>query len=94
MAGTVGARTRIGESNAAAISGFMVPCLSAGLYADGGYAGPQFQAGPTRVMRQVEVEIVKRSDAVKGFAVLPKRWIVGPIQSDTAFHKMFCEMHP
>jgi transposase len=46
------------------------------LYADGGYAGPQFQAGLTRVMRQVEVEIVKRSDTVKGFAVLPKRWIV------------------
>jgi transposase len=46
------------------------------LYADGGYQGPQFQAGLTRVMRQVEVEIVKRSDAVKGFAVLPKRWIV------------------
>ena len=46
------------------------------LYADGGYAGPQFQAGLTRVMRQVEVEIVKRSDVVKGFAVLPKRWIV------------------
>ena len=27
-------------------------------------------------MRDVDVEIVKRSDAVKGFAVLPKRWIV------------------
>ena len=25
---------------------------------------------------RVEVEIVKRSDAAKGFAVLPKRWIV------------------
>ncbi len=46
------------------------------LYADGGYQGPQFQAGLHQAMRQVEVEIVKRSDAVKGFAVLPKRWIV------------------
>ena len=46
------------------------------LYADGGYAGPQFQAGLRDAMRQVEVEIVKRSDAAKGFAVLPKRWIV------------------
>ena len=46
------------------------------LYADGGYAGPQFQAGLREAMRQVEVEIVKRSDAAKGFAVLPKRWIV------------------
>ena len=46
------------------------------LYADGGYAGPQFQAGLARAMRQVGIEIVKRSDAAKGFAVLPKRWIV------------------
>ena len=46
------------------------------LYADGGYQGPKFQDGLRRAMRQVEVEIVKRSDAVKGFAVLPKRWIV------------------
>ena len=28
------------------------------------------------VMRQVDVEIVKRSDAAKGFRVLPKCWIV------------------
>jgi transposase len=46
------------------------------LYADGGYQGPVFQAGLRRVCRQVEVEIVKRSDHAKGFAVLPKRWIV------------------
>jgi len=46
------------------------------LYADGGYAGPQFQAGLAQAMRQVEVEIVKRSDATKGFTALPKRWIV------------------
>ena len=46
------------------------------LYADGGYAGPRFQAGLAGAMRQVEAEVVKRSDAAKGFAVLPKRWIV------------------
>lgn len=46
------------------------------LYADGGYQGPQFQAALLDVVRDVDVEIVKRSDAVKGFAVLPKRWIV------------------
>jgi len=45
------------------------------LYADGGYAGPLFQAGLGRVMRRLNVEIVKRSDAGK-FVVLPKRWIV------------------
>ena len=36
----------------------------------------QFQAGLRRVCRRVRVEIVKRSDQAKGFAVLPKRWIV------------------
>lgn len=46
------------------------------LYADGGYQGPQFQAGLRRVMRQVDVQIVKRSDAAARFTVLPKRWIV------------------
>ncbi len=47
------------------------------LCADGGDQGPQVQDGLRRVMRQVEVEIVKRSDAAKGFVVLPKRWVVG-----------------
>lgn len=46
------------------------------LYADGGYAGPQFQAGLRQAMHQVEVEVIRRSDAAKGFTVLPKRWIV------------------
>ena len=45
------------------------------LYADSGYAGPNFQQGLKRVCRQVNVEIVKRSDAGK-FVVLPQRWIV------------------
>jgi transposase len=46
------------------------------LYADGGYQGPVFQNAMTSIMAQVNVEIVKRSDQVKGFAVLPKRWVV------------------
>ncbi len=46
------------------------------LYADGGYQGPQFKAGLLDVVQQVDVEIVKRSDAAKGFTVLPKRWVV------------------
>ena len=46
------------------------------LYADGGYAGPQFQDGLRQVTLQIEVQIVKRSDAAKGFMVLPQRWIV------------------
>jgi transposase len=45
------------------------------LYADSGYTGPKFRTGLARVCRQVDVEIVKRSDAGR-FVVLPKRWIV------------------
>lgn len=46
------------------------------LYADGGYQGLVFRRALKRVLRQVRVEIVKRSDHVRGFQVLPKRWIV------------------
>ena len=46
------------------------------LYADGGYQGSQFQDALLGVVRQVNIDIVKRSDAAKGFTVLPKRWIV------------------
>ena len=45
------------------------------VYADSGYQGPKFQHGLRRVCRQINVEIVKRSDAGK-FVILPKRWIV------------------
>lgn len=46
------------------------------LYADGGYQGPAFRHALKRVLRQVNLEIVKRSDRAKGFEVLPRRWIV------------------
>jgi transposase len=46
------------------------------LYADGGYAGKTFQEGVRRALAKVNVEIVRRSDAARGFLVLPKRWIV------------------
>ena len=45
------------------------------LYADAGYQVPVFREAVARVCRQVDVEIVKRSDAGR-FVVLPKRWIV------------------
>src|SRR5450631_1285280 len=44
------------------------------LYADGGYQGPVFRRAVTKIMTQVNVEIVRRSDRAKGFVVLPKRW--------------------
>ena len=46
------------------------------LYADGGYQGPVFQTAMQRISGQIDVQIVKRSDVAKGFAVLPKRWLV------------------
>jgi transposase len=46
------------------------------LYADGGYRGPRFRQAVKKILRKIRVEIVKRSDVVKGFAVLPKRWVV------------------
>jgi putative transposase len=45
-------------------------------YADGGYQGPAFRAAVQDVLSQVKLEIVKRSDQVKGFLVLPKRRLV------------------
>src|SRR4051794_1709243 len=46
------------------------------LFTDGGYQGPAFRRAVTKIMRQVNVEIVKRSDHAKGFVVLPRRWVV------------------
>mgnify|MGYP006301505465 CR=1 FL=1 len=45
------------------------------VYADGGYAGPKLRpalhgAGEWRI------EVVKRSDAAKGFEVIPRRWVI------------------
>jgi hypothetical protein len=47
------------------------------LYADSGYQGPMFQQALRQVCRQINVEIVKRSDTGK-FVVLPKRWLRQP----------------
>ena len=45
------------------------------LFADGGYAGEKLSAalGP---LGRWTIEIVKRSDAAKGFVLLPRRWVV------------------
>ena len=44
------------------------------IWADGGYSGKDFAKAARQLGR--EIEIVKRNDDVKGFEVLPKRWIV------------------
>jgi hypothetical protein len=46
------------------------------LFADSGYQGPKFAKGLAKVLPHLDIEIVKRSDQVSGFVVLPKRWIV------------------
>jgi transposase len=46
------------------------------LFADGGYQGPKFRAELAKVLPRLIVEIVKRSDNVAGFTVLPRRWVV------------------
>ncbi len=45
------------------------------LFADGAYSGMETAAAAKRIGK-VSLEIVKRSDAAKGFVVLPKQWIV------------------
>jgi transposase len=46
------------------------------LFADGGYQGPQFREAQKKALPGLVTEIVKRSDAAKGFEVLPRRWVV------------------
>src|SRR6266545_2547388 len=38
--------------------------------------GPHFGGALAKILPDLKTEIVKRSDQVKGFVVLPKRWIV------------------
>ena len=46
------------------------------LWADGGYTGDSFAQWVREHWPELKVEVVKRSDATQGFAVLPQRWIV------------------
>ena len=45
------------------------------IFADGGYAGDKLR-GALASMGQWTLAIIKRSDAAKGFEVLPRRWVV------------------
>jgi transposase len=42
---------------------------------DGGYAGPKVR-GALKGEGDWRIEIIKRSDAARGFKVLPRRWVV------------------
>ena len=45
------------------------------IWADGGYNAWQVDVATAKVPR-LRLEIVKRSDDIKGFVVLPRRWVV------------------
>lgn len=45
------------------------------VFADGGYAGDKLRDALAALGRWT-IEIVKRSDAAKGFVLLPRRWVV------------------
>ena len=46
------------------------------LWADGGYTGAELANWVKARRPKLKVEVVKRSDTVRGFKVLPRRWIV------------------
>jgi putative transposase len=47
------------------------------IWADGAYPGPLVEGVKGwRPQRPIRLEITKRSDAVKGLVVIPKRWMV------------------
>jgi transposase len=45
------------------------------VFADGGYAGDKLKNALTEI-GDWTIEVIKRSDRVKGFVVLPRRWVV------------------
>ena len=46
------------------------------LWVDGGYSGETFAQWVKAIRPTLDVEVVKRSDNLRGFRVLPRRWIV------------------
>jgi len=53
----------------------MFPLLGK-LFADSAYRGPIFHAALAEILPHLEIDIVKRSDRLKGFVVQPRRWVV------------------
>jgi transposase len=46
------------------------------LFADSAYGGPIFRDAIAQILPGLAIEIVKRSDTIKGFIALPRRWVV------------------
>lgn len=58
------------------------------IWADGGYAGTLVEwVRSLRQRRRLRLEIIKRSDAAKGFVVLPRRWVVERTFAWLSFHR-------
>ena len=71
------------RSRAAGDGGLALPATLFGLFpflgklfADSAYQGPVFHRALAGILPDLETEIVKRSDRVKGFVVQPRRWVV------------------
>ena len=45
------------------------------VFADGGYAGDKLRAALAKIGKWT-MQIIRRSDAAKGFEILPRRWVV------------------
>ena len=45
------------------------------VFADGGYSGKKLKAALAKIGTWT-VQIVKRTDTLKGFVVIPRRWVV------------------
>lgn len=67
-------RDRDGAPDLLASLGSAFPWLRR-ICGDGGYAGPRLKGALTK-LGDWALEIVKRSGAAKGFAWLPRRWVV------------------
>jgi transposase len=60
------------------------------IWADGGYAGALLDwVANLRPVRRLRMEIVKRTDDVKGFKVLPRRWVVERTFGWLSFQRRF-----
>jgi transposase len=46
------------------------------LWVDGGYSGLEFAQWVKSIRPQLEVEVVKRTDNLAGFRILPHRWVI------------------
>ena len=56
----------------------MFPFLKT-LFVDSGYQGPKFAKALAKILPHLDIEIVKRSDQVSGFADLPQTLDIGAI---------------